>query len=65
MAFEDPWLKKQHPSPIEYERRMYERTSNPIHVLRAYQICRELMEPPGRLCDTLPDWLFQYFDTIA
>jgi hypothetical protein len=67
MPFEDPWLKKGQPSPIEFERVQYQKSEdrrNPIHVLRAYQICRELMARPG-LCDTLPDWIFQYFDTIA
>jgi hypothetical protein len=53
MAFEDPWLLRGQTSPIEFERRMYAKTENPIHVVRVLEICLELQS-------ALPDWVAAY-----
>lgn len=57
----------EHPSwwsVLEYDRRCYELTKNPIHVWRAYQMCSEMMEG-GFVSDPLPSWIREYFDGIA
>jgi hypothetical protein len=67
MPFEDPWLAKGQSSPLEFERRCFEETNgNPIHVWRAYLICRELTTAPqGPIVAGLPNWILHYLDRIG
>lgn len=72
MEFEDPWIREGKSSPIEFERRMYEQTNNPIHAWRAHEICCELMRAsafasstlPATAC-ILPAWVISYFETAT
>jgi hypothetical protein len=63
MPFDDPWLRAGKISPLEYERRQYAETRNPIHVVRGYQICSEARDDDGSI--TIPDWIREYFDHFA
>ena len=66
MPFEDPWLRAgKLGSPLDFERRMYEQTKNPIHVWRAYEICSDLMRGGVFGCDALPTWVLDHFDHIV
>jgi hypothetical protein len=66
MPFEDPWFRDgKTMSPLDWERRMYERTKNPLHAWRAYQICSELMRGGIYGCDSLPEWVLDYFDATT
>jgi hypothetical protein len=65
MSFEDPWFREgQTKSPLDWERRMFEQTGNPLHVWRAYEICSELMRGGVFHSDSLPSWVLDYFDTV-
>ena len=66
MPFKDPWLRDgQLDSPIEVHRRVFEKTGDPVHLWRAYEICRELMNAtPRPLIETLPEWIFEYLDKV-
>lgn len=60
MPFEDPWFREgKTTSPLDFERRMYEQTKNPLHVWRAYQICRDVGG------GSFPEWVLEYFDTAT
>lgn len=66
MAFIDPWLEKGDMSPIDFERRMFEQTKNPMHVWNAVQICSELMfAAPRRIGDGYPDWVYQHLGAVS
>src|SRR5262245_38630116 len=63
MPFEDPWFRQgKRMSPLDFERRLYEETGNPLHVLRALQICSELMRGGVYGSDSLPEWILDYLD---
>jgi hypothetical protein len=60
MPFTDPWFREgKTNSPLDFERRQYEQTKNPVHVWRGYQICRECR------CESLPHWILDYLDAVA
>ena len=65
MGFKDPWFSEGKQSPLDFERRMYEQTGNPIHVWRAWQMCSDLMRAGVYRCDSLPEWILDYIDRIA
>jgi hypothetical protein len=48
---------------VEWHRRMYESSNNPLHVWRAYQICSERLR--AHLYDGMPLWILAYFDRAA
>ena len=64
MPFDDPWLRAGKISPLEFERRQYAQTRNPIYVVRGYQICSELTRGDDGAI-TLPDWIREDFDHFA
>jgi hypothetical protein len=60
MPFVDPWFRQgSKTSPLDFERRMFEATQNPIHAWRALQTCIEAG------CDGLPEWVLAYFRTAT
>jgi hypothetical protein len=65
MAFQDPWFSEGKMSPLDWERRMYEQTKNPLHAWRALQICVALMRGGSYGCDSLPEWMLDYFKTAT
>lgn len=65
MPFEDPWLREGKISPLEWERRMFQKTENALHAWRALAICASIRRHDAARCDTLPPWLLEYVLTSA
>ncbi len=61
--FVDPWLQEGKWSPLNWERRLYARTDNPLHVWRAIEICHS--ERPTPSTGGYPDWVYAYLGKVA
>jgi hypothetical protein len=64
VAFEDHWLREGNFSPLEWERKMYVKTQNSLHVWQCIQICCH-QKYKGQGFPGFPDWVIEYLEQFS